>query len=115
MAIEPASLEGLGTDHDQVGNEMAASIQRWLDQEWMPQTIHLQMGESAKQSYVKCRLRGDDDVATILIQVADDLTAEWKKYDKDAFVNAWDVANYVSDYLTRQSGNEACECSSQVY
>lgn len=52
---------------------------------------------------------------SIMMRIASDLEADWSMYDKDAFVNAWDVANYVSDYLTKKSGSEGCECSSQIY
>jgi hypothetical protein len=52
---------------------------------------------------------------SIMMHVANDLEANWKQYDKDAFVNAWDVGNYVSDYLQKRSGNESCGCSSQIY
>ena len=50
----------------------------------------------------------------IMMQVSSDLESNWRQYDKDAFVNAWDIGNYVSDYLTQRSGNEGCECSSQI-
>ena len=61
------------------------------------------------------REEGKDDVMDIMMQVADDLNKNWKLYDTDAFVNAWDIGNYVADYLTRRSGNEGCECSSQIF
>lgn len=32
--VETIQLEGLGDDHDKVGQEMAVSVQRWLDAEW---------------------------------------------------------------------------------
>lgn len=73
------------------------------------------MAASAKQSYINCREAGEDDIMSIMMKIADDLRDKWEDYDKDAFVNEWDVANYVSDYLTKASGNEACDCSSNVY
>lgn len=73
------------------------------------------MGESAKRSYMTCREQGDVEIMSIMMQVASDLEKDWRDYDKDAFVNAWDVANYVSDYLTRRAGVEGCECSSKIY
>jgi fructose 1,6-bisphosphatase len=81
----------------------------------MPQEIHVQMAESAKESYIQCRLEGDDSIMSIMMQVASDLEGNWKLYDKDAFVNAWDVSNYVSDYLNKRAGGEGCECSSKIY
>jgi hypothetical protein len=114
--VASIGLEGLGDDHEKVGAELASSVQRWLDAEWMPQEIHARMGASCAASYVTCRRGGADDcVMSILTQTADDLTTDWAKYDAEAFVNAWDVANYVSDYLTQKSGNEGCECSSTIY
>lgn len=94
---------------------MAKSIALWLDDEWMPQEVHARMGASAKFTYVACRERGETDIMSIMMSVADDLDKRWAEYDKDAFVNAWDVGNYVADYLTKRSGIEGCECSNTVF
>lgn len=112
--VESISLASL-TDHEAEGALLATSVARWLDAEWMPQDIHVQMGLSAKKSYMICREEGDGEIMSIMMRIASDLEADWSMYDKDAFVNAWDVANYVSDYLTKKSGSEGCECSSQIY
>ena len=81
----------------------------------MPQEVHKQIGDKAKESYLKCRNNGDDDLMMVMTTVADDLTENWDKYDADAFVNAWDIANYVSDYLVQRSGAEACVCSTKIH
>lgn len=82
----------------------------------MPQQVHVDMAESAKQSYVTCRTElGKDDVMDIMMKVSSDLDDNWNLYDKDAFVNAWDIGNYVADYLTKRSGSEGCECSSKIF
>ena len=73
------------------------------------------MAESAKKSYINCRETGEDDLMAIMTTIADDLTANWHQYDGDAFINAWDISNYVSDYLVKLSGSEGCECSSKIY
>jgi hypothetical protein len=112
--VESISLAGL-TDHEMEATLLEESVARWLDTEWMPQSIHTLMGSSVKKSYLYCRNHDDKEIMSIMMKVASDLEADWKMYDKDAFVNAWDVANYVSDYLTRKSGSEACECSSPIY
>jgi hypothetical protein len=112
--VESISLESL-TDHEKEGALLATSVAKWLDAEWMPQDIHVEMGLSAKKSYMMCRQEGDGEIMSIMMRIASDLEADWSLYDKDAFVNAWDVANYVSDYLTKKSGSEGCECSSQIY
>ena len=39
--IQMVSLESLGDDHDAVGESMAKSFAAWLDEEWMPQDVHM--------------------------------------------------------------------------
>mmetsp|Transcript_13811 Transcript_13811/g.33433 ORF Transcript_13811/g.33433 Transcript_13811/m.33433 type:complete len:151 (+) Transcript_13811:131-583(+) len=112
--IQTVSLESL-EDHEEEGMLMAESITKWLDDEWIPQEVHIQMAESAKKSYIACRESGQDDVMDILMAISNDLEASWQDYDADSFVNAWDIGNYASDYLIKRSGNEGCECSAAIY
>lgn len=112
--VEVVSLAGLGDDHEAVGENMAKSIASWLDEEWIPQEVHLKMGISVKNTYIRCRSSGLDDVAEIMTQVTDDLFDNWAEYNADAFVNAWDIGNYVADYLIAKSGSETCGCSTKI-
>ena len=89
LYLESISLDCLGEDHEAVGSEIASSVQRWLDAEWMTQDVHLQMGKSCQRTYVSCRESGKEDLTDIMLQVADDLMENWDAYDKDAFVNAY--------------------------
>jgi hypothetical protein len=73
------------------------------------------MGESAKSSYIAMREAGKDDIMDIMMEIASKLDQNWQEYDQDAFVNAWDVGNYASDYLVQRSGNEGCQCSSEIF
>ena len=113
-AIEELTLDAL-EDHEAEGTRMSASIAGWLDIEWMPQEVHVQMGESAKVSYIRAREEGTVEVMDIMTEVVDDLVKDWKQYDKDAFINAWDVGNYVSDYLLNRLGAESCGCNAQIF
>jgi hypothetical protein len=114
VGVVLVSLAGLGNDHEMVGENMAKSVAAWLDAEWMPQEVHIKMGSSVKNTYISCRNKGMDDVAEIMTQVTDDLYARWSEYNADAFVNAWDVGNYVADYLIAKSGSETCGCSTTI-
>lgn len=121
MGILPlaASVESisLGTldDHEQVGLELAGSVQRWLDAEWMVQDCHARIGEACRVTYLQCRQEKQDDLMTIMTEVADSLERDWQTHYDDAFVNAWDISNYVSDYLTKRVGIDGCECSAKIY
>mmetsp|Transcript_2471 Transcript_2471/g.3639 ORF Transcript_2471/g.3639 Transcript_2471/m.3639 type:complete len:177 (+) Transcript_2471:61-591(+) len=112
------SLDVLGDNHDQVGSEIATSVTAWLDAEWIPQQVHIDMAESVKKSYVRGRMAGEEQIMEIMMRVQEELSENWmEKYDADAFVNAWDVANYVSDYLSTKAlqGEEGCGCTSEIY
>jgi hypothetical protein len=96
------SLSLLGTlldrqDRKVTAQVMAASVARWLDTEYLPQTIHSEIGDICASTYVQCRENNQDDVMSILMAIADDLSLVWtEKFYQDAFVNPYDVANYVS-------------------
>jgi hypothetical protein len=114
-SVESISVENMGDNHEEVGADLAGSVQRWLDAEWMPQEVHVRMGQSCQRTYCKCRAEGEADLMAVMMQIADDLQEDWGQYDKDAFVNAYDISNYVSDYFTAKSGVEGCECATKIY
>jgi len=114
MVVEEDVLDEL-TNHEEEGSRLARSLAGWLDVEWMPQEVHVRMGESAKRSFVAARESGENTIGPIMIRVAEDLEANWAEYDADAFVNAWDIGNYVSDYLMDRIGNEGCGCNAEIY
>lgn len=116
--VESVSVQSIfdEKDVDQFGEEMSLSIQTWLDNEWLPQDIHKEIGDSCKQSFLQCHEDGVSDVMAIMMKIVDDLQEDWyTKYDKDAFVNPFDISNYVSDFLIKRSGMEGCECSNSIY
>mmetsp|Transcript_20113 Transcript_20113/g.29851 ORF Transcript_20113/g.29851 Transcript_20113/m.29851 type:complete len:158 (-) Transcript_20113:130-603(-) len=113
-AVELMTLESL-ENHEDEGKRLSASIAGWLDKEWMPQDIHRQIGESAKATYVGARESGETEIMNIMTHVVDVLVEEWPKYDAEAFVNAWDIGNYVSDYLLTRLGVEECGCHASIF
>ena len=53
------------------------------------------------------------NVMTIIV---DELVKNWNQYDKDAFVNAWDIGNYASDYLhQRIDPVDTCGCAANIF
>lgn len=113
--VQTVDLESIDDNHETEGQRMAESIIAWLDAEWIPQQVHIDIAESAKRSYINCRESGQSDVMDVMMQISTDLDKNWAKYNDDAFVNAWDIGNYCSDYLVQRSGNEGCECASEIF
>jgi len=113
--VQTIDLTTIDDDHEKEGQLMADSIIAWLDAEWVPQQVHIEMAECAKQSYINCRQnKKQTDVMDVMMQISNDLQDNWSLYNDDAFINAWDIGNYCSDYLVERSGNEGCACSEVV-
>lgn len=117
VGVQSIDLAGgnMNDNHEEEGQWMANSIIAWLDSEWIPQEVHIQMANSAKKSYMNCRESNTSDVMDIMMQISNDLDENWAKYNDDAFINAWDIGNYCSDYLIKKSGYEGCECSPEIF
>ena len=62
-AIEVPTLDDLDNSHEKEGSRLAQSIIGWLDQEWMPQEVHVQMATCVKDSFVKARNDGETEVS----------------------------------------------------
>lgn len=95
------SLKDLGAD----SAFLEAQVIDWLDNEWIPQDCHKKVARVAAGAYVKARDEGIQDLGGVLLQVGTELE------DMDmgeAFVDAWTVANKVSDLLLVRMGREVC-------
>jgi hypothetical protein len=87
-----------------------------LDTEWMVQDVHAQVAAQVRTTYIDCRTNGEDDLMAIMMATATNLSDHWTaEWERDLFVNVWDVANYVSDYLTTQAGSDGRGCTQTIY
>lgn len=65
-AIEVPSLDAIDNDHEKEATRLAKSIIGWLDREWIPQEVHVQMAQSVERSYIKARNDGETEVSAIV-------------------------------------------------
>lgn len=124
--IELATMENLDSgDYEQEGQGLADSIAAWLDQEWMPQEVHMRVGLCAKESLLNTlETKGNAvEVSDVMISIVDALYERWnddcdgdnEAFSENMFVNAWDVGNYASDYLMQRILNiESCACNTAI-
>lgn len=107
--FRPASAVALRTDAEQIG----AAIAAWLDEEWAPLPEHAELGRAVAVAWERRRATGDaledDDVASVLLGVANDLLAGFDF--GPTFTSAFDVANKAVELAMRRDGMEACDCS----
>lgn len=93
------------------GNYLKNSIIKWLDNEYIVQPIHIEIGKEVEKIYIQERFLGVKDLGEMLMQVGTYL----ESFDMDnAFVNAWDIANKVSDLLMIRLKRELCSCSGDL-
>jgi hypothetical protein len=88
---------------------LARAVQLHLDQEWLPQACHEEIGAEVANIYLSSAVeRGVTDLNELIMDVGTGL----ESFDMgDAFVGAWDVANVVSDFMIAYMGLETAACS----
>jgi len=102
------------TDHAAEGRNMGLSVARHLDIEWMDQEVHDRLGDAVAELYAEAREGDEQDVGAVMVFIADGLEKRWSKFNDDAFVNAWDIGNYISDYLISMVSDDGCACNSPI-
>ena len=104
------SLSSL-VDFNEVGIFLGNSIQKWLDDEYIPLNVHKVIGDNVKQTYLFQRIAGVNDLGEMMMDIGTSLeTVDMN----EAFVNAWDVANKVSDLLMIKLDRELSACSGDL-
>lgn len=105
--IDLSVLDQLEVD----GCYLRTAIARWLDEEYIVQPVHAAIGRQVEDIYLRERRSGVTDLGEMLMQVG----ASLEQFDMDnAFVNAWDVANRVADFLIVRMDRELCECAGDL-
>jgi hypothetical protein len=105
--IDLSVLDQLEVD----GCYLRTSIARWLDEEYIVQPVHAAIGKQVEDIYLRERRNGVTDLGEMLMQVG----ASLEQFDMgNAFVNAWDVANRVADFLIVRMDRELCECAGDL-
>mmetsp|Transcript_5873 Transcript_5873/g.8060 ORF Transcript_5873/g.8060 Transcript_5873/m.8060 type:complete len:185 (-) Transcript_5873:269-823(-) len=110
MAVDSVTLEGL-SNYEEDGAWLSEAIKVALDEEWLPQKVHEEIGERVKNIYVQKRNEGELEVTGILVAVGTELE---KVELYPAFVGPWEIANMASDFLVVKIGGDGCGCTYQV-
>jgi len=63
---------------------------------------------------VEAREGGENDAMGVMVFISEGLEKRWSKFSDDAFVNAWDIGNYISDYLVSKVSSDGCACNFPV-
>ncbi|NJM58133.1 MAG: hypothetical protein HC857_12840 [Synechococcales cyanobacterium RU_4_20] len=84
---------------------LQGALGRWLDHQFIPETINQAIAARATQVYVRQRMEGEDDLGGIVIAIV----LELKSFDfSESFFGEFPVANAVSELLLDRLGIEPC-------
>ena len=80
-------------------------MQRWLNEEFIPEKINAAIAERAAQIFVRQRLEGENDLGSLVIAIVTEMQA----FDfLESFYSEFAVANAVSDLILDSLGYEPC-------
>jgi hypothetical protein len=102
--IPPVTLPP-ANNAQQEGEWLRASLQRWLDEEFLPEAVNQQIAARAAQVFVRQRMEGENDVGSLVIAIV----TEMQGFDfSRSFYSEFAVANAVSDLLLDSLGIDRC-------
>lgn len=91
----------------QEGKWLQASLQQWLDKEFIPEAVNQDIAERAAQVFVRHRMEGENDLGSLVIAIVTEMQA----FDfSQSFYSEFAVANAVSDLILQSLGidNRCC-------
>ena len=87
------------------GEWLQKVLQRWLDEEFLPEPINQQIAQRAAQIFVRQRMEGENDLGSLVIAIV----IEMQAFDfSKSFYGEFAIANAVSDLLLDSLGIDHC-------
>lgn len=102
--IPPITLPPI-TDPSIEGQWLRESLQKWLDEEFLPEPANAKIAERAKQIYVRQRLEGENDLGSLVVAIVTEMQAF---NFTESFYGEFAVANAVSDLILDSLGIDRC-------
>jgi dsRNA-specific ribonuclease len=102
--IPPVTLPS-AQNAQQEGKWLQEVLQRWLDQEFLPEPVNQQIAQRAAQIFVRQRMEGENDLGSLVIAIVTEMQAfDFSK----SFYGEFAIANAVSDLLLESLGIDRC-------
>jgi hypothetical protein len=87
------------------GEWLQEVLQRWLDEEFLPEPVNQQIAQRAAQIFVRQRMEGENDLGSLAIAILTEMQAfDFSK----SFYGEFAIANAVSDLLLDSLGIDRC-------
>lgn len=102
--IPPITLPPI-TDPQQESLWLQQTLNHWLDQEFIPESVNEKIAQRAAQIFVRQRLEGENDLGSLVIAIVTEMQA----FDfRESFYSEFAIANAVSDLVLDSLGIERC-------
>ena len=81
------------------------SLLHWLDSEYIPEPVNVDIAERAAKVFLRQRLEGENDLGSLVIAIV----TEMRAFDfSKSFYGEFAVANAVSDLIMKSIGIDTC-------
>ena len=93
------------TNPQQEGEWLRASLQQWLDTEFLPEAVNQEIARRASQVFVRQRMEGENELIPLVMAIL----TEMQSFDfSKSFYSEFSVANAVGDLLLDSLGIDRC-------
>jgi hypothetical protein len=90
---------------EQEGQWLSDRLNRWLDEEFLPEAVNQKIAQRASQIFVRQRMEGENDLGSLVIAIV----TEMQLFDfSKSFYGEFAIANAVSDLLLESLGFDKC-------
>ncbi|ACB49434.1 conserved hypothetical protein [Crocosphaera subtropica ATCC 51142] len=84
---------------------LQVALQKWLNQEFIPEQVNETIAQRAAQIFVRQRLEGENDLGSLVIAIVTEMQA----FDfTESFFSEFAVANAVSELILDSLGFDHC-------
>ncbi|CAD5913233.1 hypothetical protein [Planktothrix agardhii] len=95
----------------QEGEWLKQTLNRWLDEQFIPESVNETIAQRVAQIYVRQRMEGENDVGSLVLAIV----TEMESFDfSKSFFGEFAIANAVSDLLLDSLGIERC-CGRSIF
>jgi hypothetical protein len=102
--IPPITLPPMNNPQ-QEGEWLENTLHKWLNDEFLPETVNQKIAQRASQIFVRQRLEGENDLGSLVIAIVTEMQAfDFSK----SFYSEFAIANAVSDLILDSLGYEKC-------
>ncbi len=102
--VKPITLPAI--EHpEQEGQWLKEALQKWLNEEFIPETVNEEIAQQASQIFVRQRLEGENELGALVVAIVTEMQA----FDfSGSFYGEFAIANAVSDLILDSLGYDRC-------